>query len=567
MRAAALTVVLVLAASCSPPGAPVSNPSASPSPPPAVALPQRYQAEPAAHEGGTVTVGDWVFPQALTPPYPQPASATYIEQALFGGLVGIDPQLQPYADMATSVPTVEGGGVRMTGGGMDVTYSLRPGLHWSDGQPVTPDDVVFTWHVEAAVEGYDQIAGIDKTADGVVVHFRSIYPPYLLLFGALLPAHRLAATDLRQLPADPYWQKPDVVSGPFTVLDAVAGDHFTLQRNPHYADGRDPSALLGRAAHLDKLIFKAFPTKSALLAAVKAGDIQVALDLGERDVGVASGLRDARLRLVPMLSYEQLSLNRDDALFATDPALADALMLGVDRPAVLGSVLQGIAPAADSPISPLVKWVASAPPLKLDSAAAAAQLQGDGWVPGADGVRAKAGRRLQVTLATTADNPQREGEVEAIAAGWRKLGVDVRIQNTTADRLFASYDGGGVLARGGYQAAVWAWVTPPDPDGEFATLSSTRVPATGKASGYQDYSRCRSKDVDAALADGRATLDRTARAAAYQRFVAAYQAARCETPLYQRLDVGLASSRLHNFAPHPGIEGNTWNVADWWIDQ
>lgn len=556
----------VLLSGCTLPGAPSQSTSTSPMPLPTATPPARYTAEPAHHEGGVATVGDWVFPQALTPIYPQPASATWIEQALFDGLVGFDPSLQPYGDLAAGVPTPENGGVKLTATGMDVTYALRPGLHWSDSQPVTPDDVIFTWRAEATIEGYNLITGIDHTAGDLTIHFSSVYPGYLLLFGAVLPSHRLAAIDPRALPTDGYWQKPDVVSGPFTVADAVAGDHFTLQRNPRYADGRSGQALLARAAHLEKLVFKAYSTKSSLVAAAKAGDVDLALDLAERDVPTIAGFTDARVQLVPQLSYEQLALNRDDPLFATDAALADALTVGVDRQAVLTGVLKGVAPAAQSPISPQLTWVPGAPALALDPAAAAAKLDADGWVKGADGVRARSDQRLQVTLSTTSDNPQREAEVEAIAAGWKKLGVEVRIQDYPAAQLFASYDGQGVLARGGYQAAVWAWVTPPDPDAEFGILHSSRVPGPGKAAAFQDYSRCRDATIDAALADGRSTLDRAARAKAYQRFIGAYQAARCEVPLYQRLDVAVSSKRLHSFAPNPGGQGNTWNVADWWVE-
>lgn len=566
MRSAFALVLLLLLGACSPPGAPSSSPPSSPRATPSASAPARYAPEPARRDGGIVTVGDWVFPQALTPIYPQPSSATAIEQALFDGLVGFDPTLQPYGDLAAEVPTTDNGGVKLTGSGMDVTYTLRSGLHWSDGQPITPDDVVFTWHAEAGIEGYDVISGIDRAGSSLTIHFKSVYPDYLLLFGAVLPAHRLSAIAARDLPSDGYWQKPDVVSGPFTVVDAVAGDHFTLARNPRYADGRVGERLLARLAHLDKLIFKAYPTKSSLLAAAKAGDVDVALDLNERDVPILAGFTGRRVQLVPELSYEQLSLNRDDPLFAGDPGLVEGLTLGVDRQAVLKGVLGGVAPPAESPISPLITWIPAAPPLPLDANAAAARLDADGWIKGADGVRAKAGHRLQLTLSTTADNALRESEVEAVAAGWKRLGADVRIQNYPAAALFGSYDGQGVLARGSYQAAVWAWVTPPDPDAEYGTLDSARVPGPGRAAAFQDYSRCRDTAIDAALADGRAMLDRATRARAYQRFVAAYQAARCEVPLYQRLDVAVSSRRLHNFAPHPGSQTNTWNVADWWVD-
>ncbi len=566
MRRPAALIATLLAAACSVPGAPAAPPAGSPRPTPTVSAAARYSAEPARHDGGTVTVGDWVFPGALAPIYPQPASAGWIEQALFNGLVGFDPTLQPYPDLAAEVPTADNGGVKVSGGRMDVTYRLRPGLHWSDGQPVTPDDVYFTWQAESGIDGYDLITGIDRSGGELTVHFSSVYPEYLLLFSAVLPAHRLAAIDPRILPNDAYWKKPDVVSGPFAIQEAVAGDHFTLQRNPRYADGRGGSAILARNAHLEKLIFKAYSTKSALMAAAKAGDIDVALDLSEREVPTVAAFQAQRVQLLPNLSYEQLSLNRDDPLFASDPALLAALTLGVDRAAVLKGVLQGVAPAAESPISPQVAWVPSAPPFGLDAGAAGTKLDADGWLKGADGVRSKSGRRLQLTLTTTADNAQRESEVEAIAAGWKRLGADVRIQNYPAAQLFASYDGQGVLARGSYQAAVWAWVTPPDPDVEYGTLDSARVPGPNKAAAYQDYSRCRDREVDAALAAGRGTLDRPARAQAYQRFLVAYQAARCEVPLYQRLDVAVSAKRLRNFAPNPGTAGNTWNVADWWVE-
>jgi peptide/nickel transport system substrate-binding protein len=565
VRRAACVLVLVVAAACTP-GSPSSSVTPTPRPLPSATPPGRYVAEAARHEGGIVTVGDWAFPQALTPIYPQPASATYIEQALFNGLVGYDPSLQPFGDLAAEVPAPDNGGVKLTGGGMDVTYRLRAGLQWSDGQPITPADVVFTWHAESGIEGYDRITGIDASGSELTVHFGSVYPEYPLLFSTVLPAHRLASIDPSRLPGDAYWQKPDVVSGPFSIQDAVQGDHFTLQRNPHYADGRGGQALLSRPAHLDKLIFRAYPTKSSLLAAAKNGDVDLALNLSERDVPTLGGFTASRVQLVPALSYEQLALNRDDPLFANDPAVAAALTLGVDRHGVQMDVLKGVAPAADSPISPQIGWVPAGPPFVQDAAAAVSRLDADGWVTGSDGIRSKSNRRLQVTLSTTTDNPQREAEVEEIAAGWKRIGVEVRIQNFTAAQLFASYDGQGVLARGGYQAAVWAWVTPPDPAAEFGTLDSARIPGPGKAAAYQDYSRCRDTGIDTALADGQSSLDRAVRARAYQRFIAAYQSARCEVPLYQRLDIAASSKRLHNLAPNPTASGNTWNVSDWWVD-
>jgi peptide/nickel transport system substrate-binding protein len=565
-----LASLLLLGLIACTPNTPAAQPSvsATASPQPAATPPAKYEAEPARHPGGVVTVGDWQFPPALPPVYgTASAGAAAIQQTLFSGLVGIDPSLAPYGDLARTVPTLENGGVKTVGAGMDVTYDLRPGLNWSDGRPITADDVIFTWQATGRTEGYDRISGIDKRGElGLTVHFASLYPSYLLLFGAIAPKHRLDTIGPGQLAGDPYWSKPDVVSGPFAVLEAVPADHYTLQRNPHYADGRAEMPLLNHAAHLEKIVFKAFASKSATLAALKAGDIQVALELNERDLEVASGIRDARLQAVPWLAYEQVTLNQQAPLWTADPPLRAAIAQAVDVGAI-STLLRGRAPAARGPISPQVAWAYSADSAapRYDLEAAKAALDADGWAPGGDGIRAKAGRRLQFTLSTVADSPLRASEEEALVAGWRRAGMDARLQNYSSGQLFAAYADGGVLSLGAFDAALFAWITPPDPDANFATLHSSRIPGPQNPSG-QNFARCADPAIDGALAAGRATLDQPQRAAAYRQFQVAYAKAGCEVPLYQRLDVGLSSERLHNFAPNPAGPGNTWNVADWWIE-
>ena len=548
---------------------------------PSVTSPGPYQPRAAPRPGGTISIGSWQFPSRFSPYFGGQAAAAPIEQAVFNGLLASAPNLDTFGDLAEAVPTVENGGVSQVGRGMDVTYQLRAGLAWSDGQPITPDDVLFTFAaitapgraVGAGQEGYDLISSVERAgANGVVLHFRSVFPAFRNLFSAILPKHRLQGLTPEQLVADPYWSKPDVVSGAFVVQE-VASDHVTLRRNPHYADGRSGMPFLAHPAYADQVVFRAFPSRQAVLAALKAGDVQAGIDLTERELPTVARLSGVAVTLAPALAYEQVSLNQASPNPATgtsppwigDAPLRQALDLGMDRPGIVRRLGGGLPPTA-TPVAPLIAWAydASVPAPAYDLARAKRILDQDGWVPGPDGVRVKNGRRLEFTLTAAAGQQLRAIEQDVLVAGWRKLGADVTVDAQSVGQLFASFEQGGLLARGAYEAALWSWIMPPDPDSEYDILHSSATPAAGKPSS-ENYSRCHDQAVDQSLDHGRATLELAKRAAAYRDFQAAYASARCELPLYRRVDVGVASPALRNFVLNPSPGGNTWNLADWWL--
>jgi len=563
--------------------APTATPnSTSPRPRlPAVTSPGPYQPSAAPRAGGTITIGTWQFPNSLSPYFGSQTAATPIDQALFNGLVASAPNLDAFGDLASDVPTAENGGIKHAGSGMDITYQLRPGLAWSDGQPITPDDVIFTYQAiigpgaaaGVAQEGYDLITSIERVGtNGVVMHFRSLFPAFRNLFPAILPKHRLQSLASNQMAADPYWAQPDVVSGPFEV-QGIASDRVTLSRNPHYADGRSGMAFLGHPAYANRVVFRAFPSRQAVLAALKAGDVQAGIDLTERELNTLATLTGISVKLSSALAYEQLSLNQaipNPATGASPPWIGDAVVgealdLGMDRPGIARRLGGGL-PATATPVAPLIAWAydagVAAPTYDLERAKG--MLDEDGWVSGADGVRVKNGRRLAFTLTAAAGQQLRATEQDILVAGWRRLGADVTIQDQPVGQLFASYDQGGTLARGTYEAALWSWIMPPDPDSEYDILHSSATPASGRPASV-NYSRCHDSAVDQSLDNGRATLDQAQRAAAYRAFQVAYANARCELPLYRRLDIGAASPALHNFALNASPAGNTWNLADWWV--
>jgi len=91
-----------------------------------------------------------------------------VDALLYAGLVRLDANLQPIPDLVQHVPTLQNGDVTWNRGAgtMDVTYRLRPGLRWSDGQPLTADDIGFTWRLIVN----PQVQGVLSPDDLSLIH-------------------------------------------------------------------------------------------------------------------------------------------------------------------------------------------------------------------------------------------------------------------------------------------------------------------------------------------------------------------------------------------------------------
>lgn len=540
-----------------------------------------YRPLPAQHEGGTLVVGDWESPTNFSPLFNEEVPAAEIDALLFGGLVRRDANLDPIPDLVQRVPTLANGDVvwNRTAGTMDVTYALLPGLRWSDGQPLTSADVAFTWRliVNPSVqdvlsrEGYQDISRIDiHDAQRFTLHFDRIYPSYLDLFPAVLPQHRLADIDPSQLATDPYWSRPDVVSGPFQIADLVPDDHVTLVRNNAWSQGRS-----GRRPHLDGIIYKIYPESGQLIDAARTGQVSLALEIPDEQLAGLGNTGAASLEYRSQLAYEQVTFNQANPNPLTgqpppwknDPALLQALRMAVDRQAIVKQFFNGEAVVADSPI-PSVLSAYHDPDVSLtyDLAAAQRLLNADGWKLGADGIRVKNGRRLSFQLLTEIGSQVRDGIRDDLVSQWRKLGADVSPSDAHPSDLFSGFAEGGLLEQGQFQAGLWTWSIGPDPDSIYPLEDSKQIPSAANQGQGSNFGRFSNPGIDQALDQGRNSLDPGDRAQAYASFERTYAALGWELPLFERVQAVLVSPHLHNVMPNPAPDTTFWNAADWWVD-
>jgi peptide/nickel transport system substrate-binding protein len=541
----------------------------------------QYRAEPAAHEGGTITIGDWESPTNFSPLFNEEVPAAEVDALLYAGLVHLDGSLQPVPDLVQRVPTLQNGDVNWnrTAGTMDVAYSLKPGLRWSDGQPLTAQDVAFTWRLIVnprvqgvlSPDGYAAISRVDiHDAERFTLHFDRVYPKYLNLFPAILPQHRLASIAPEQLPADGFWSKPDVVSGPFKISELVPDDHVTLVRNDAWTQGRQ-----GRRPHLDSIIYKVYPEAGQLIQAARAGQVSLALELPDEQLTGLGSVGAMTVLKRPQLAYEQVTFNQADPNPATgqpapwknDPPVLQALRMAVDREAMVRKFFGNQARPANSPI-PSALSAFHDPDVSLDYnlGEAARMLDADGWAAGSDGIRSKQGRRLSFQLVTAVGSKLRDGIRDDLVAQWRKLGVEVSASDAHPSQLFSGYAQGGLLERGQFQAGLWSWSIGPDPDGVYPLEHSTQIPNDQNQGHGSNFARVKNADIDRSLDRGRESLVTSDRARAYAAFERAYDRLGFELPLFERVLVVVASPHLHNLVPNPAPDTTLWNAADWWID-
>jgi len=468
---------------------------------------------PAGIRGGTLVMADWEYPDSLDP----------LHATLFEPLWTLDPDLHPVPRLLAAMPAPR----LARDGTMTLDLKLRPGLRWSDGSPLTADDVIFA--VDAIRSdaypgrdrsGFDQIAAQErKGATELSWRFARAYPAWQLLGPRAipLPAHRLAALAPTAWAADPYFQRPDVVSGPFTISGAVPGQLIQLAANPEYAAGRE------RGPWLDAITYRVYLGKAALISGLQTGEADLGFHLLSSDLPQLAVVPHSRSVVTPTMRGELLLPNRAAGPWARDPGLLQTLAASVDRGALNSAAFNGSATVATGLFpTPLEQYDAALPPPHGSSL----------------------GRSIAFSLLATCDDQVRQVEQAELVRQWSRLGAAVSADCEPRATFLAR------LARGDFQMALLSNAWEPDPSSwaPFATSFGCLDPV-----------------LDQDFAAGGATLDPTVRRTAYRAAASEWLRQACSFPLYQWPAVVQGSTRLHGFEPNPVLGLDSWNAAGWWL--
>jgi peptide/nickel transport system substrate-binding protein len=505
---------------------------------------------------GVLRYADIAEPDTLNPLLTAQSVTADLEYLAFSFFFNIDDKQNYVPEAALEVPTLANGGISPDG--KTITYHLRHGITWQDGVPLTAKDVLFTFHAimnpannVQVRTGYDQIASVDAPDDyTIVVHMRRVFSPIVAYFMCqqggfpIVPAHLLAQyPNVNKLP----YNSLPIGSGPFKIVEWVHGDHITLEANPAYWRG---------PPKLKKIIFRFVASTSTIKIQLQTHEI------------------DAWFRASPDLVAELRALDGYDVLVSNqnvfghidfnlrDPLLQDArvrkaIEYALDRKSMAQTVAHGVYVAGTSDIAPY-SWAfpTDLPNYDNDPAAARTLLDQAGWVPGADGVRVKDGKRLELQLSYLSGNVMGTTMAAIAQQKLRDVGILLTQKVYPASLYFASAQGGGILNAGKFQMAYFGWVSGVDPDNSSLYACDQFPPA-----GQNNLFWC-DKKLDDAEKDALGTFDQARRIRDYS--VIEHELIEQVPTIFvfqeRRLDV--VSQRFHGYKPAPATS-SFWNPWEW----
>ncbi|MSP67786.1 MAG: peptide ABC transporter substrate-binding protein [Alphaproteobacteria bacterium] len=480
--------------------------------------------------------------------------------------------------LCTELPTIENGLARVETlpdgrQGVAITVKLDPDATWGDGVPATARDMVFTWEVGrhpesgfADAESFRRIRAIDVIdTKTMVIHVDRLTYDYSNVGGdILLPEH----LERRVFEADPKEYRnrtifdtdptnPGLYNGPYRIVEVSAGAHIVLARNAHWK---------GRRPVFERIVVKTIENTAALEANLLSGAVDyVAGELGfslDQALGIERRHPDRFTVLYqPGLTYEHIDLNLDNPILG-DKRVRQALVLALDREGMVRELFAGKQPVAHGSVHPLDRIYSDrAPTYTYDLARAGELLAAAGWTRGPGGIRVNAqGKRLALTLQTTAGNRLRELVQQVLQSQWRKAGIEVAIRNEPARVFF-----GETMTRRTFPGlAMYAWLSAPESVSR-TTQHSSMIPAAANGYSGQNYPGFADAETDRLIDTIEIELDPARRKELWHRLQVIYAEEVPVIPLYFRSTPFVVPKWLGGIEPTGHLVSTTTWIENWTV--
>ena len=531
-------------------------------------------AAPAAAETGnetdTLTVAIAQQVDSFNPFTAQLAVTTNILNHVYDSLVTVDAATnEPAAALATEWESSDDG--------LTWTFRLRDDVTFSDGEPLTADDVAWTFttimeNESAAIANGSYVSGFDTvTAEDdhtVVIELDEPQATMTSLNVPIVPRHvwepilEEEGEDFADYTGE---DLPAVGSGPFVLTEHQRGEHITLEANPDHWRG---------APGFADLVFRYYSEKDAAVEALRSGEVSLVYELTEAQATALDGADDIAVNFADGKRFQAFTMNpgartQDGDEFGDGhPALSDltlrqAIVRAIDNQEIVDKAHGGRATAAGGYIPARYGDYHWSPEgeeatLSFDPEAANAMLDEAGYDRGDDGVRVSPeGDRLELRMHVHQDRPDNVNAGLVIVERLADVGIEV--ENLTVDPGVLS----DALYAAEYDLIFTGWTVNPDPDYVFSIHTCDALPEEpGSMQG--DAYFC-DEEYDELYRAQLAEYDRTARAEIIhdlQRVI--YEEAVVNVLAYPDIREAYRTDQISDMQIQPDPGGNIWGQDGYW---
>ena len=454
-----------------------------------------------------------------------------VSRLIFSGLMGYNSDNVLVGNLAENL--------RVDATGKVYTASLKEGLLWHDGKPVTAKDIVFTF---AAIQNPDtrsplfsawqgiKVAAVnDNTITFTLPNVLASFPASLTL--GIIPKHILDTTEPGNLRSSVFNTTKPIGSGPFKWNGVeVKGNkvedrqqQISLSANSRYHKGRP---------ELTQFIVRTFLDEKQMLASFDLGELNAMAGIEELPDELKEDIAISQYN-VPVTGAVMVFINTA----TVDVQIRRALVSAVDQ----RNVLKELSYPSIAVKSPFLRSMIGYDPTSLqrpyDVDAANKTLEAAGWIAGTDGIRVKDGNKLALELNTLNDREYARVARE-LKSQWKKVGIEVTVTSLDQTNLQVAVD------ERTYGLLLYGISLGLDPD-QFAYWHSSQADVLAKR--RLNFSNYKSTVADAALEAGRTRTNPSLRAAKYKPFLDAWRDDVPAVALYQPRFLYVSRGEVYNF--------------------
>lgn len=457
----------------------------------AAATPAAGSASPSA--GGTLRIGWTADPDSLSPFIGVETSAFEVLNLTYDRLFGFGIDGKPFPQLAAGLPTKENGGISEDG--LTWTVKIRPGVRWHDGEPLTAEDVAFSYNVIIdnglttylqAVKDIERVEAVDETTVRFTMSAPKADMLYVIVY--VIPEHIWGKIKPSTLERKYELDLPIVGSGPFQVTYYKRSDYTRLVRNPDYW-GNDVPGWGG--PHVDEIIFQAYTNPDTMTQDLRTGALDAAQGVPAAQFTELESADGIKAIAYNFINWDYIDFNCYEGAASgghpvlRDPAFRVALDHAIDRERIVDLVYGGRARPGYTMINsdtwrdPDFHWE---PPegvrRTFDPEKAKELLDAAGYRDSdGDGVREdKQGKPISLRLWALAESTSTQGEGKLIAGWFEDIGLDIRfevVDNGAASDAMYAWEGDDPAPD--YDMILWFWDGYYDPGSTLQCFTTSQI--------------------------------------------------------------------------------------------